>query len=214
MNPNPARTLSSLSRWMAAALLALPLLTLAADETPDVLVKNLSTEVLDAIRTDKDIQKGNTHHMIEMVDAKILPHVNFQRTTALAVGKGWRQATPEQQKQLTEEFRKLLVFTYAGALQQIKDQKVQLKPFRADPADTDVVVRTQIVGSRGEPIQLDYRVEKTDAGWKIYDVNVLGAWLVENYKTQFASEINQNGVAGLIKKLTEMNASLDKAAQK
>jgi len=191
-----------------------PFAAAAAGETPDVLVKNLSTEVLDTINTDKDIQKGNVRKLTELVNVKILPHVNFQRTTALAVGRGWRQATPEQQKILTEEFRKLLVFTYAGALQQVKDQKIQLKPFRADPADTDVIVRTLIVGGRGEPIQLDYRVEKTDAGWKIYDINVLGAWLVENYKTQFASEISQNGVDGLIKKLSDMNHALDKAAQR
>jgi len=144
----------------------------------------------------------------KLVDEKILPYVDFEKMTRLAVGRGWRQATPEQRAALTREFRTLLVRTYSGALSQVKDHQVQLRPFRAQPNDSDVMVRTNIVASRGDPIQLDYRLEKTAAGWKIYDVNILGVWLVENYKSQFASEINANGVDGLIKTLTDRNREL------
>ena len=146
--------------------------------------------------------------MQKLVDEKILPYVDFQKMTQLAVGRGWRTANAEQRTALTREFRTLLVRTYSGALSQVKDHKVQMRPFRAQPNETDVVVRTNVVPSRGEPIQLDYRLEKQDAGWKIYDVNVLGVWLVENYKTQFAGEINAGGVDGLIKSLTERNRQL------
>jgi phospholipid transport system substrate-binding protein len=144
----------------------------------------------------------------KLVDDKILPYVDFQKMTQLAVGRGWRNATPEQRTALTREFRTLLVRTYSGALTQVKDHKVQMKPFRAQPNENDVVVRTSVVPSRGEPIQLDYRLEKQESGWKIYDVNVVGVWLVENYKAQFASEINSGGIDGLIKSLTERNRQL------
>ncbi|MCX7901899.1 MAG: ABC transporter substrate-binding protein [Burkholderiaceae bacterium] len=180
----------------------------AAALPPDVLVRNLSIEVLDTIRKDKALQSGDFARLQQMVDEKILPHVNFEKMTRLAVGRGWRDATPEQRQALTREFRTLLVRTYSGALAQVRDHQVKLLPFRPTSAD-DVVVRTQIVASRGEPIQLDYRLEKTDSGWKIYDVNVLGVWLVENYKNQFASQINQGGIDGLIKHLSEMNRGVD-----
>jgi phospholipid transport system substrate-binding protein len=148
--------------------------------------------------------------IITLVDAKVLPHVNFQRMTASAVGRFWRQATPEQKSRLQDEFKLLLVRTYSGALTEVKDQTVQLKPVRFSPQDTEVVVRTEVRG-RGEPIQLDYRLEKADSGWKIYDVNVLGVWLVEQYRSSFAQEINASGIDGLIAKLAERNKSGSKS---
>jgi phospholipid transport system substrate-binding protein len=181
----------------------------SATAAPEVLVRDLSTEVLATIKADKALASGDVNRAQKLVDEKILPYVDFQKMTQLAVGRGWRQATPEQRAALTREFRILLVRTYSGALSQVTDHKVELRPFRAQPADTDVLVRTSVVASRGDPIQLDYRLEKTDAGWKIYDVNILGVWLVENYKTQFASQINAGGVDGLIKTLTDRNRQLE-----
>ena len=181
----------------------------ASTAAPDALVRDLSNDVLNAIRADKALAAGDPNRVQQLVDEKVLPYVDFQKMTRLAVGRGWRQATPEQRTALTREFRSLLVRTYSGALSQVQDHKVELRPFRAQPGDTDVLVRTNIVASRGDPIQIDYRLEKVDAGWKIYDVNFLGVWLVENYKTQFASEINANGVDGLVKALTERNKQLE-----
>jgi phospholipid transport system substrate-binding protein len=179
-----------------------------ASEAPDALVKRISAEVIDTAKSDKDIQAGNQQKIIDLVDSKILPYVDFQRMTALAAGRFWRDATPDQQKQLSEQFRTLLVFTYSGALSQIKNETVEFKPMRADPADTEVEVRSQVNVQRGEPIQLNYRLSKTPAGWKIFDINVLGAWLVETYKGNFAAEISKTGVDGLIKKLAERNKQL------
>ena len=178
----------------------------ASDETPDALIKRTSTEVLDSIKSDKAIQGGDVGKIITLVDGKVMPHVNFTRMTAAAVGRNWRQATPEQQKRLQDEFKTLLVRTYSGALSQVKDQTVSVKPLRASPADTEVQVRTEIIG-RGDPIQLDYRMEKTPSGWKIYDLNVLGIWLVETYRTQFSQEISAKGVDGLIAALAQRNKS-------
>jgi phospholipid transport system substrate-binding protein len=180
----------------------------AANSAPDALVRALSNEVLDAIKADKTLQSGDVARLNKLIDEKILPYVNFEKMTQLAVGRGWRQASPEQKQALTTEFRQLLVRTYAGAVSQITDHKVEMKPFRAQPTETDVLVRTAVVPSRGEGIPLDYRLEKTDAGWKIYDVNVAGVWLVENYRSSFSSEINQGGIDGLIKSLTERNRQL------
>jgi phospholipid transport system substrate-binding protein len=181
----------------------------SASAAPDALVRDLSNEVLATIKADKALASGDVNRAQKLVDEKILPYVDFQKMTQLAVGRGWRQATPEQRAALTREFRILLVRTYSGALSQVTDHQVQLRPFRAQPTDTDVLVRTSVVASRGDPIQLDYRLEKTDAGWKIYDVNILGVWLVENYKTQFASQINAGGVDGLIKTLADRNKQLE-----
>ncbi|HJV87860.1 MAG TPA: ABC transporter substrate-binding protein [Noviherbaspirillum sp.] len=187
----------------------------SAQETPDALVKRISQEVLDAAKNDKEIQNGNQKHVLELVEAKILPYVDFQRMTALAAGRFWRQATPEQQKQLTDEFRSLLVYTYSGAISQIRDQKLEFKPMRADPSDTEVEVRSRVLQPRGgDPIQLDYRLEKLPNGWKIYDINVLGAWLVETYKGNFAAEISKGGIDGLIKTLSEKNKRLAASAAK
>ncbi|WP_244503847.1 ABC transporter substrate-binding protein [Variovorax sp. CF079] len=179
----------------------------AADEAPDALVKRLSTDVLDTIKADKTIKAGDVNKIMVLVDTKIMPNVNFQRMTASAVGPAWRQATPEQQQRLQEEFKKLLVRTYAGALDQVSDQTVSVRPFRGSPDDKEVLVRSEVRGS-GDPVQLDYRLEKTPGeagGWKIYNLNVLGVWLVDTYRSQFAQEINAKGIDGLIAKLAERN---------
>ncbi len=189
--------------------LGLPLAALAVDETPDALIRRLSEDVLNTVRADKAIQAGDIDKVIALVDKTVMPNVNFRRMTAAAVGPGWRQATPEQQKRLQDEFKVLLVRTYAGALAQVSDQTVRIKPMRAAADDKDVLVRTEIVG-KGDPIQLDYRLEKTPgegAGWKIYNLNVLGVWLVETYRSQFAQEINAKGIDGLIDTLVARNKS-------
>lgn len=192
--------------------LALVAMTFAAhaavQEAPDVLIKRISEEVMSIAKADKDIQSGNPQRIQQIVDEKILPNVDFQRMTALAAGRHWREATPEQQKQLTTEFRSLLMYTYSGAISQIRDQKLEYRPLRADPTDTEVIVNTQVIQPRGEPLQLSYRLAKSPAGWKIYDVNVLGAWLVETYKGSFAAEISKSGIEGLIKTLVEKNKKL------
>ena len=191
----------------AALSVGLVLPAHAADETPDALVQRLSSEVLDALRNDKSIKAGDVDKIMVLVDKIIMPNVNFRRMTAAAVGPGWRQASPEQQQRLQEEFKQLLVRTYAGALAQVSDQTVSVKPLRAGAEDKDVLVRTEVRG-RGDPVQLDYRLEKTPgqgAGWKIYNLNVLGAWLVETYRSQFAAEINAKGIDGLIQTLSARN---------
>jgi len=181
-----------------------------ADTAPDALIRQMSTEVIDTVKADPAIQAGDVSRIITLVDTKVMPHVNFQRMTASAVGRNWRSATPEQQKRLQEEFKILLVRSYAGALTQVKDQTVQLRPMRSNPGDTEVVVRTEVKG-KGEPVQLDYRLEKTGDTWKIYDVNVLGVWLVEQYRTFFTQEISAGGIDGLIAKLAERNKSTPKS---
>lgn len=186
----------------------------AAQEAPDALIKRISTEVVDAAKSDKEIQGGNQKKVLDLVEAKVLPHVDFQRMTSLAAGRYWREATPEQQKRLIEEFRNLLVYTYSGAISQVRDQKLEFRPLRADPADNEVEVRTQVIQARGEPLQINYRLQKQANGWKIYDVNVLGAWLVESYKGSFATEIGKAGIDGLIKLLTDKNKRLAAAAAK
>lgn len=200
-------------RWMQSAALAMSawlavpaLPALAAEEGPDELVKRISNEVLDTIKSDAAIQAGDAARIAALVDDKIMPNVNFRRMTSSAVGRFWRQATPEQQQALQSEFKTLLVRTYSGALGEVKDQTLSFKPLRTRPEDKEVVVRSEVRG-KGDPIQLDYRLEKTDAGWKIYDLNVLGVWLVETYRSQFAQEINAKGIDGLIQSLAERNKS-------
>ncbi|WBY03515.1 ABC transporter substrate-binding protein [Ramlibacter tataouinensis] len=189
----------------------------AADEAPDALIKRLSDETLAAIKSDKSIQAGDVDKVMALVDSKIMPNVNFQRMTASAVGPAWRQATPEQRQKLQEQFKTLLVRTYSGALSQVNDQTITVKPLRAAPEDREVVVRSEVRG-RGDPIQLDYRLEKTPgqgAGWKIYNLNVLGVWLVDTYRSQFAQEISANGIDGLIAALADRNkANAGGAARK
>jgi phospholipid transport system substrate-binding protein len=184
----------------------------AEDETADGLIKRLSVDVLDTIKSDKSIRAGETAKVVVLVDTRIMPNVNFQRMTASAIGPAWRQATPEQQKKLQDEFKILLVRTYAGALSQVSDQTIHIKPMRASAEDKEVIVRSEIKGS-GDPIALDYRLEKTPgqgAGWKIYDLNVMGVWLVATFKSQFAPEINAKGLDGLITTLSERNKSNSK----
>lgn len=183
---------------------------LAADMAADAFVKQLSDEVVETIKGDKSLQSSNMVKLTALVDAKVMPHVNFRRITASAVGPGWSKATPEQQKQLQDEFKALLLRTYAGALSQITDQTITLKPLRASPEDTEIVVRTEVRG-KGEPIQLDYRLEKTPgvgSGWKIYNLNVMGVWLMETFRSQFSQEINAKGVDGLIATLKSRNQAL------
>ena len=195
-----------------AAMLTLAVLTgvapfvRAADEAPDALIKRVSSDVLEKIKADKSVQAGDMTKVVALVDSQVMPNVDFTRMTAAAVGRSWRQATPEQKKRLQDEFKTLLVRTYSGALSQVKDQSINVKPLRAEAADTEVTVRTEVLG-RGDPVQLDYRMEKTAGGWKIYDLNVLGVWLVETYRTQFAQEITAKGVDGLIASLAQRNKS-------
>ena len=195
-----------INAWLAAATLGLASVfaNAQASKAPDELIKEVSTDVLDSVKADKSIKDGDVRKIIALVDAKVMPHIDFQRMTASAVGRYWRQATPEQQKRLQDEFKILLVRTYSGALSQVQDQTVQLKPMRNGADDKEVVVRTEVRG-RGDPVQLDYRLAKEADGWKIYDVNVLGVWLVENYRNSFAQEIGANGVDGLISKLADRN---------
>jgi phospholipid transport system substrate-binding protein len=203
--------LSSLKNLLlGVTLAAATTLAAHAQTAPDALIKQVSTEVIDTVKSDKAIQAGDVNKIIALVDSKVMPHVNFQRMTASAVGRHWREASPEQKTKLQAEFKTLLVRTYAGALTQVKDQTVALRPFRAGADDPEVVVRTEIKG-KGEPIQLDYRLEKADGGWKIYDVNVLGVWLVEQYKSSFAQEIGSGGIDGLIAKLAERNKGAAKS---
>ena len=175
-----------------------------ANEDPAQLIVKLSTQVIDAVRNDKSVQSGDPMAVQRLVEERILPYVNFEKTTRLAVGRAWRQATPEQRSQLTREFRTLLIRTYAGALATARDSKVRLMLSRKD-GDGDVVVRTEVVAPRGDPIQLDYRLERTDAGWRIYDLSVLGVWLVQTYQTSFANEISQGGIDRLISSLASRN---------
>ena len=184
-----------------------------AQEAPDALVKRISQEVLDAAKADKDIQGGNKKKVLELVELKVLPYVNFQHMTALAAGRFWREATPEQQKALTNEFRTLLIYTYSGAINQIRDQKLEFKPLIVGDSPDEALVRSQVTRPRGDPIQLNYRLEKLPSGWKIYDVNVLGAWLVETYKGNFSAEISRGGMDGLIQTLVEKNKKLAANAQ-
>ena len=175
--------------------------------TPDGLIKIIVADVITSIKSDPEIQKGNIPRVVDLVEKKIVPHTDMRRTTQLAMGKNWSKASPEQQNQLIMEFKNLLIRTYSGALSQLRDQTVQYKPLRATPSDTDVIVRTVVVG-KADPIPLDYRLEKTNDGWKVYDINIMGAWLIEAYRNQFTNQISQNGVDGLIKFLQERNAML------
>jgi phospholipid transport system substrate-binding protein len=176
-----------------------------APTPPDQFIDSISNRILDRIRKDPAIASGDTQRVLSFVDEEIMPHVNFERMTALSVGRGWRQASPAQQRELVEQFRLLLVRTYSGALSQASDKSVRMRPLRADPAATEVLVRTELVGTRGDPIQIDYRLERAGSAWKIYDVNVLGIWIVQTYRDQFAQETSAKGLDGLIASLKERN---------
>jgi phospholipid transport system substrate-binding protein len=197
---------------LLAGCLFMPAMSWAADEAPDAFIKRVAVETLDAVKADKSLKNGDVAKIMQLVDTKLVQHINFRRMTALATGPNWRKATPEQQKRLQEEFKLLLVRTYSGALSQVSDQTIEVKPLRGDQDEKNLIVRTEVKG-RGDPIQLDYRLEKTPgegAGWMIFDLNVLGIWLIENYKSQFTKEINNGGIDGLINSLTERNKSTAK----
>ncbi|MDM0011408.1 ABC transporter substrate-binding protein [Variovorax sp. J22P168] len=207
------RTLGRLalgSVLLAGAALGFVAPARAADETPDALVTRLSSDVLDTIKADKSIKSGDIDKIMVLVDTKIMPNVDFLRMTASAVGPAWRTATPEQRQRLEAEFKTLLVRTYAGALNQVSDQTVTVRPFRGSTDDKEVLVRSEVRGGGGDPVQLDYRLVKApDAagGWKIYNINVMGVWLVDTYRTQFAQQINSKGIDGLIAALAARNKS-------
>jgi phospholipid transport system substrate-binding protein len=186
-----------------------PMVQAAAQQGPDVLVREVTNEVLEIVRADKAIQAGDTHRVMELVDAKVLPHFDFRRMTMLAVGRDWRDASPEQQTRLTEAFRTLLVRTYSNALTQYRDQTIDFKPTRFAAADTRVQVRTEVRQSGAQPIGIDYMLEKSDTGWKVFDVIVAGVSLVTNYRGSFTQEIRAGGVDGLIKSLEAKNRSLE-----
>lgn len=199
----------------AGAMLALNLglpAAQAAEEAPDALVKRVSADVLETIKNDPALRNGDAAKINALVNEKVMPYVDFRRMTSAAVGPAWRKATPEQRQKLQEEFKALLVRTYAGALSQVSNQTITVRPLRMAAGDTDVLVRTQVNG-RGEPVQLDFRLEKQATGWKLYNFNVLGVWLVETYRNQFAQEINANGIDGLIKTLASRSSMPATAAK-
>jgi len=177
---------------------------------PDALIKMVVTDVMASVKSDPDIQKGNIPKIVELVEKKIVPYTDMIRTTEMAMGPNWKKATPEQQNQLVIEFKNLLIRTYSGALSQLRDQTVQFKALRAAPDDKEVVVKTVVLG-RGDPVPLDYRLEKTDKGWKVYDINIMGVWLIEAYRNQFSNQISQNGIDGLVKFLQDRNKQLASA---
>ena len=191
---------------LLGALLAAPAFAQAQDPAPDALAKKVTDEVLAVLRADKDIQAGNTKKLLDVVEAKILPHFNFTRMTRLAVGAPWRQASGAQQQSLTNEFRTLLVNTYTNAFTQYRDQVIEYRPLKMTPADTEVVVRSLIKQKTGaDPIDINYSMEKTDSGWKVYDVIIAGVSLVQNYRSSFNTEIQKSGVDGLIATLASKN---------
>ncbi len=175
--------------------------------SPDVMIKTVTQQVLDQIKSNKQIQSGDINEITKLVNEKILPYTDFTRTTRLVMGRNWNTATPEQQKQIVEQFKMLLIRTYSGALAQVRNQTIQYKPFRASPEDTDVVVRS-VVMNNGSPVELDYRLYKTPQGWRVYDINVFGAWLIQAYQQQFNEQIQQHGVNGLVQFLTQRNQQL------
>lgn len=184
-----------------------------AQTPPDELVRTVSQGVLDEIKADRTLQAtANIERLNTLVDKRVMPYVNFQRMTALAVGRNWRAASPEQQTALQTEFRRLLLLTYADAVRQVTDTTIQVRPMRSAPADDEVIVRTQVLRPGKEPIQLDYRLQKTPTGWKIFDLNIMGLWLIEHYRNQFAQVVGASGIDGLIKSLKEKNQSLAQTA--
>lgn len=196
-------------KWLFALMSAMFLSAGAmATEQPDQLVKSVTDEVLTIVRNDKEIQSGNARKAVALVEAKVLPHFNFLRMTQLAVGREWRNISPEQQKTLSEEFKTLLVRTYSKALTEYRDQAIEYKPFSLKPGETEVKVRTLVrQQNSAKPIELDYSLEQNAGTWKVYDIEVAGVSLVTNYRDSFASEIRNNGVDGLIKVLQSKNNS-------
>ena len=208
------RTLATLLAASTALWMAAPVWAQAATEKPDALVKRLSADVLETIKADPELRSGNIARISQVVDSTVMPHVNFRRMTSAAVGPQWRQASEAQRERLQQEFKLMLIRTYAGALKQVSDQRVVVKPLRAAADDKDVLVRTEVHG-KGEPVQLDFRLDNTDGkGWKIYNLNVLGVWMVETYRTQFAQELSKGGIDGLIQALSNRTMAADAKAAK
>ena len=200
-----------ISQWIVAGLLLVSgaIFAQVPDQNtpPDVLIKIVVSDVMSSVKSDPDIQKGNIPKVMDLVEKKIVPFTDMRRTTEMAMGPNWKKATPEQQAILTAEFKNLLMRTYSGALSQLRDQTVQFKALRSAPDDKEVIVKTVVIG-RGDPVPLDYRLEKGPNGWKVYDMNILGAWLVEAYRNQFSNQISQNGIDGLVKFLQDRNKQL------
>jgi len=203
----------TIQKYFSALLSSLFLLAGSASaqavdqSTPDGLIKTVVSDVMASVKSDPEIQKGNIPRIVDLVEKKIVPYTDMRRTTEMAMGPNWKKATAEQQAQLVSEFKNLLIRTYSGALSQLRDQTIQFKPLRAAPDDKEVVVKTLVIG-RGDPVPLDYRLEKTANGWRVYDMNIMGVWLVEAYRNQFANQISQNGVEGLVKFLQDRNKQL------
>jgi phospholipid transport system substrate-binding protein len=189
-----------------------PLIAAAADEAPDALVKRVTDEVLAIIKSDKDLQAGNTQKVVSLAEQKVLPHFDFTRMTRLAVGRNWQQANDAQKESLTKEFRTLLVRTYSTSLSAYRNQNIEVKPLKMAAGDKEVTVRTQVVQPGGPPIPIDYAMEKADSGWKVYDVVIDGASLVTTYRSSFNDQISKGGVDGLIKALVDRNKSPQPAA--
>ena len=201
-------TMRKLTLLLVGALL--PWAAEAQELAPDVLVKNVTTEVVELITKDREIKSGNRSKLMQVIEAKVLPHFNFGAMTALAMGQNWSKATSEQKKQLTQEFKTLLVRTYASALAAYSEQKFDFRPLRAKPTDTDVTVNVRVLQPGSQPVTIDYSMEKTPSGWKVYDVQVGGVSLVANYRTEFGKAVREAGVDGLVKNLQEKNAVLEK----
>src|SRR5258705_7020633 len=212
---NPKMTRAATRNLIRAAALGLAFVlgapARAQDVPPDQLVKTVTLEVIDLIKGDKEIQAGNRAKLVQLIDAKVLPHFNFSAMTALAMGQSWNKASPEQKKRLTEEFRTLLVRTYASALAAYSEQKLDFRPLRAKPTDTDVIVQVRVLQPGAQPVPIDYSMEKTSSGWKVYDVMVGGVSLVANYRTEFNNVVRESGIDGLIKNLSAKNRSLEGA---
>ena len=209
MTRTKIRSLASTALGAAALVLAVPVP--AQDAAPDQLVKTVTLEVVELITKDKEIQAGNRAKLVQLIDAKVLPHFNFSAMTALALGQSWNKANPDQKKRLTEEFRTLLVRTYASALAAYSEQKFDFRPLRAKPSDTDVTVQVRVLQPGSQPVPIDYSMERTASGWKVYDVMVGGVSLVANYRTEFNNVVRESGIDGLIKNLNAKNRSLEGA---
>lgn len=207
----PGRFGGLVAATLAAALAFLPAAQ-AQDVAPDVLVKTVTLEIVDIIAKDKDIKAGDRRKVIDLIETKVLPHFNFTSMTRLAVATNWDKANADQKKRLTDEFKTLLVRTYASALSAYSDQKFDFRPLRAKPTDTDVTVNVRVLQPGAQPVTIDYDMEKTPSGWKVYNVYVAGVSLVQNYRTEFANQVRDGGIDGLLKSLQAKNKSLDQRA--
>jgi phospholipid transport system substrate-binding protein len=188
---------------LGCALIAAPTVWAQAIEAPDALVKRLSSDLLDTVRNDPQLKSGDPEKVMVVVNEKVIPHINFARMTASTIGRSWREATPEQRQQLQDAFKNLLVRTYAGALKHVNNQTLAVRPLRAAADENEVVVNSELQGGQGGPVQLDYRMQRMSNGWKVYDINVMGVWMADSYRSQFAQVLSSSGIDGLIKQLQE-----------